>query len=229
MEKEISGGAMFGIVLIALAAIVGLGFGVFAIAKGTVSQGVTSVQSNLGSVNDSAYAEYDQTVVTGTQVNGAFQTFNNKSVAILVATQATIDQCGSSLGSNTFVSGGADVASTYKSTSIPAVEVLSAVNTTTAMAVTNSAGATADLEFINYNTLIGGTTPTVAFDSTCYRDSNGLLKVGNTDAQNSIDANISKSNAMEYIPFQGEFQAYLVKDLSGTVLGVSFEQVTSYN
>ena len=47
MEKEISSGAMLGIVLIALAAIIGLGFGVFAIAKGTANEGVTQVQENL--------------------------------------------------------------------------------------------------------------------------------------------------------------------------------------
>ena len=35
MEKEISSGTNLGIVLIALAAIIALGFGIFAIAKGT--------------------------------------------------------------------------------------------------------------------------------------------------------------------------------------------------
>ena len=44
MEKEISSGAMLGIVLIALAAIIGIGFGVFAIAKGVANNGVTNVQ-----------------------------------------------------------------------------------------------------------------------------------------------------------------------------------------
>ena len=39
MEKEISSGTMLGIVLIALAAVIGLGFGVFSIAKGVANEG----------------------------------------------------------------------------------------------------------------------------------------------------------------------------------------------
>ena len=93
MEKEISSGAMLGIVLIALAAIIGLGFGVFAIAKGTANEGVTQVQENLGAVSQSAYTDYDQKIVTGTQVVSAYQNFEGKNVAVLVMTQATKDRC----------------------------------------------------------------------------------------------------------------------------------------
>ena len=66
MEKEISNGAMLGIVLIALAAIIGLGFGVFAIAKGVANEGVTGVQENLDVVNSSAFTDFDQKIITGT-------------------------------------------------------------------------------------------------------------------------------------------------------------------
>ena len=59
---------MLGIVLIALAAVIGLGFGVFAIAKGVANEGVVNVQDNLGAVSDSAYTDYDNKIVTGTQV-----------------------------------------------------------------------------------------------------------------------------------------------------------------
>ena len=91
MEKEISNGAMLGIVLIALAAIIGLGFGVFAIAKGTANEGVTGVQENLGAVSNSAFTDYDQKIVTGTQVMSAVQNFEGKPVAILISTIATRD------------------------------------------------------------------------------------------------------------------------------------------
>ncbi len=52
MEKEISSGAMLGIVLIALAAVIGLGFGVFAIAKGTANEGTTNMQDTLNAVSE---------------------------------------------------------------------------------------------------------------------------------------------------------------------------------
>ena len=49
---------MFGIVLLALAVLIGLGFGVFAIAKSTANEGVTQVQDNLAQVNESIYKFY---------------------------------------------------------------------------------------------------------------------------------------------------------------------------
>ena len=52
MEKEISSGTMLGIVLIALAAVIGLGFGVFSIAKGVANEGTVGVQDNLNVVSD---------------------------------------------------------------------------------------------------------------------------------------------------------------------------------
>lgn len=86
MEKEISSGTMLGIVLIALAAVIGLGFGVFAIAKGVANEGVVNVQDNLGAVSDSAYTDYDNKIVTGTQVKAAYNSFKGKPVAILINT-----------------------------------------------------------------------------------------------------------------------------------------------
>lgn len=47
MEKEISSGAMLGIVLIALAAVVGLGFGVFVVAVGVTGNAVLLSESTL--------------------------------------------------------------------------------------------------------------------------------------------------------------------------------------
>ena len=58
MEKEISSGTMLGIVLIALAAVIGLGFGVFSIAKGVANEGTVNVQDNLGTVS-----EYEQKLI----------------------------------------------------------------------------------------------------------------------------------------------------------------------
>ena len=223
MEKEISSGAMLGIVLIALAAIIGLGFGVFAIAKGTANQGVTNVQTNLGAVSNSAYTDYDQTVVTGTQVTSALQTFNGKSVAVLVATQAAIDQCGATLGVTNWQANGAGVASAYTATNIPAVQCQNAAGAL--LPATTSGNATVALSFVNYNALLGGATPAVKFDTACYRASSGFNSTGGKLNLNSIAMNIGKSGMMEYIPAQGEFQAYLVKDLSGTILGVSFQQI----
>ena len=121
MEKEISNGAMLGIVLIALAAIIGLGFGVFAIAKGVANEGVTGVQENLDVVNSSAFTDYDQKIVTGTQVVSAIQGFEGKNVSILIATSSMKNAAVENK-----VSDGAGVSQAYstKGSKVPGVYAL---------------------------------------------------------------------------------------------------------
>lgn len=88
MEREISSGAMLGIVLLALAAVIGLGFGVFAIAKGVANEGTVGVQDSLGTVSDQAFLDYDQKIVTGTQATAALNTFEGKPYALFYNTNA---------------------------------------------------------------------------------------------------------------------------------------------
>lgn len=91
MESEVSGIARLGVVLLALAVLIGLGFGIFQISKGTANTGVTRVQSELDGVSESVYTSYDQTIITGTMVRSAMSDFEGESTAILVATQAWVN------------------------------------------------------------------------------------------------------------------------------------------
>lgn len=88
MEREISSGAMLGVVLLALAAVIGLGFGVFAIAKGVANDGTVGMQDSLASVSDQVFLDYDQKIVTGTQALASLKQFEGKPYAILYATRA---------------------------------------------------------------------------------------------------------------------------------------------
>jgi len=259
MEKEISSGAMLGIVLIALAAIIGLGFGVFAIAKGTANEGVTQVQENLGAVSQSAYTDYDQKIVTGTQVVSAYQNFEGKNVAVLVMTQATKDKCydddvdGSLEGGN-----GVDAA--YGNASFEFADVLVSAGTKGSFStgegenietwdydiypgVTDSKGNAVDTPvFINYNALLGvdaeyqtsgskaiytDSGKGIYFDTNCWRTTAAFHAVGGKVQFNNVSGNLSKSGMMEYVPSGARFQAYLIKDVSGTTMGVAFEQIGS--
>jgi hypothetical protein len=91
MENEVSSISKLGIVLIALAVLIGLAFGIFQISKGTANTGVNNVQEQLDSVSASTYTTYDQTTITGTMVRSAISDFEGKNTAILVATQAWIN------------------------------------------------------------------------------------------------------------------------------------------
>ena len=227
MEKEISNGAMLGIVLIALAAIIGLGFGVFAIAKGVANEGVTNVQENLDVVGNSVFTDYDQKIVTGTQVMSAVQNFEGKPYSILIATQATIKEFGEKSG----IGGGSGILTSYKSVdNVPVIE--SNIETEY-----GTGGTKVPLKFINYNAKLGKFTGSesngtiersiMTFDQNCYRWGSGLVAINGKIQMNGITGNLSKSGMMEYVPSGARFQAYLIKDDSGTILGIAFEQINA--
>lgn len=188
MEKEISSGVMLGIVLIALAAIIGLGFGIFSIAKGTANEGVVNVQDNLGQVSQSGFDDYNQKIVTGTQVVSAYNTYKGKPYAIVICTQALAD--GGDIGEDR-----------------PIV----------------TAGST---KMVNYNAKLASNTLT--HDNGVYTVT-GAFKV-TTDSRvdyYGVTDNLSKSGMTEYIPANARFNANLIKDASGTIIGMVFEQIAS--
>lgn len=256
MEKEISSGAMLGIVLIALAAIIGIGFGVFAIAKGTANTGVTNVQEKLEGVSQSEYTDYDQTIVTGTQVKSAYDNFAGKNVAVLIATQAVKDATHDTNPALKEDSAGIDSAygavskntDAYKN--VPYVrafadyaEAQSATGASTVYEMIRSNGAAVKTPvFINYNALLAsnddptkysadctdtGSFPEIYFDTNCFRAVHGYCTVAGKTQFNYISGNLAKSGMVEFLPSSARFQAYLVKDASGTTLGVCFDQISS--
>ena len=190
MEKEISGGVMLGIVLIALAAIIGLGFGIFSIAKGTANEGVVNVQDNLGQVSQSGFDDYNQKVVTGTQVKSAYNTYQGKPYTIWISTEA--------------------------------------LNTTTEEILTQKITMEDGSKYIVYNaTLEGGVE--IEYENGTYIVNKGFAidDASKRIKYNSKIDNLSKSGMAEYIPATARFEANLIKDKSGTIVGIAFKQVAS--
>lgn len=223
MEKEISSGTMLGIVLIALAAVIGLGFGIFSIAKGVANQGTVDVQTNLESVQASAYNDYDDKLVTGLMVKSAIQTFGGKSTAILVHTTAMEKGVKTYVGHNNIfarVIGTASDAKVY-------------INYCTILQAKG--------EEDGYYTRSGGTKITVndcpTLKSAEGRNAAEIYEgVLNVEAPFVLDANgkvvqdnnvggLNRTGNSEYINDNGKFQANLIKDASGAIVGVIFTQM----
>ena len=229
MEKEISSGAMLGIVLIALAAIIGLGFGVFAIAKGTANDGIVQVQDNLGTVSQQQFQDYDQKVIAGTQVTSALKNFEGKAVSILVQTKALADgqsiasagdhklapvvnlpySAGGSTVTGGFLNYNAIMAKDANGTRTSTIAGGAAVGSATGSQPAKLTGAL-ELTLQNgvYNTAYGFAT-----------DSNGAVRFDNSTA------GVYKSGNAEYVSSTAKFQANLIKDKSGTIVGVVFRQL----
>lgn len=271
MESEVSGIAKLGIVLIALAVLIGLGFGIFQISKGTANTGVNNVQAELDGVAVSQYSTYDQTIVTGTIARSALSQYEGKETAVLVATQAWVnyvyDSASHSGANNTDLLSKGSGFDIYKiTTAVPVVWAYSeedlatssnAYNDPTKAAVGKSytmkttAGVEALGSFINYNALLGsndaGTTGVTAakydtsnattpkytmagiyFDKNCFRCTTGFMTSDNGRVQyNNTVGNIQKTGTTEFIPTGAKFQSYLVKDPSGTVMGIALQQINN--
>lgn len=228
MEKEISGGAMLGIVLIALAAIIGLGFGVFAIAKGTANDGIVQVQDNLATVSQQQFQDYDQKVIAGTQVTSALKNFEGKAVSVLVQTKALAD------GQSIAAAGDHPTAPVVNAPYSIGGKVVSGgfLNYNAIMAKDSDGNAT--------NTIAGGAAVGTATTSQPAKLTGALeltLKNGvyNTDfgfaSENgsvlfdNSTAGVYKSGNAEFVSSTAKFQANLIKDKSGTIVGVVFRQL----
>lgn len=86
MESPISNTVMMGVVLIALAAVIGMGFGVFVISKDTVNTGTMEVQANIKNMQDINIDTYNDTVVLGRDINSFYENNRVKDLALLINT-----------------------------------------------------------------------------------------------------------------------------------------------
>lgn len=236
MEKEISSGTMLGIVLIALAAVIGLGFGVFSIAKGVANEGTVGVQDNLGAVSESAFEDYNDKIVTGTMVKSAVTNFAGKSVAILINTTAMNKEVKPYASHKTL--------QVYKlkqgENTIDAATQKKGSEKSLGTKIDNP--DTEGRYYVNYNALIGSTAVTNdAGETTVTWDNAGTLKLkdgvyeadgvafavdassGKVQFDNSVGG-YGRTGNCEYLAATAKFDANLIKDTSGTTIGVIFTQ-----
>lgn len=240
MEKEISSGTMLGIVLIALAAVIGLGFGVFSIAKGVANEGTVGVQDNLAVVSESSFEDYNDKIVTGTQVKSAVTTFTGKSVAILINNTAMdkgVKPYAEHKSIQVFTLAENGQNDEIKATTLKQIDD-KADNLGTAEAPTGKS------YYINYNALFGETvvvSDTDTSDVTVNTTAPGSLnlKDGIYNASGvafAVDANTGKvgfdssvggfgrSGNCEYIAATAKYDSNLIKDEAGTTIGIVFTQ-----
>lgn len=225
MEKEISSGTMLGIVLIALAAVIGLGFGVFSIAKGVANEGTVGVQDNLNTVTDSAFEDYNDKIVTGTQVKSAIQNFEGKSVAILVNTTAL--NKGVKSYANRSADGGPTVHMIAGLNYVNYNALLGADNAGTAVTKKAVAAVLTD------GNVLQNADGSVAADSgPSLKD--GVLTTATAFALDSATGKVlfdysigglSRSGNCEYVSASSKFESNIIKDTSGTNIGIMFTQM----
>ena len=243
MEKEISSGTMLGIVLIALAAVIGLGFGVFSIAKGVANEGTVGVQDNLAAVSESSFDDYNDKIVTGTMVRSAVTNFSGKSVAILINTTA-MDKGVIAYKEHAYINAYKLTNGAGKLGSDAALDGCVGQE-----ALADDKASTGEHYYINYNALLGDVGPGASTTSGGTTSTNNYVEwtsAGNIELKDGIfnasecpfavDATtgkiafdysvggFSRTGNCEYLNATAKFDANLIKDDVGTTIGIVFTQ-----
>lgn len=87
MERNISPAAILCIVLVSLACVIGIGYGAFAITKGSANEGTQEVASQTSYASNSWKDDYDAKDVTGAQVQSLVKGAESKGIAVFINTR----------------------------------------------------------------------------------------------------------------------------------------------
>ncbi len=199
---------MLGICLIALAAVIGLGFGIFSIAKGVSNEGTVNVQSQLEFVENFSLSQYNDTIVTGQMVVAAIKDYRGESLSILIH--------------NTAMNKGVSFYNEHEDLYLWDLEELTYVNYNTLLSSSEVAGA---LPEKNVQNLL------LVDEDDVYKEGKVVINRGfaiDSNGKVEEDLNIggfTRSGNAEYIDLNSKYNANIIYDLSGVVIGLVFTQM----
>ncbi len=242
MEKETSSLVSLGIVLIAIAVVITLGFGIFAVGKRLANNGQNDLVSQVDQINQSTFTDLDQQVITGTRLKGVINQLSSGNYAVLINTLALRNNQADAATltgdlATTIKGGGGSygiVSTNYPSQSAKGTAIANTI-------------------FVNYNALMKnaqtpkhGVTDKIAMDGTANDASDSLtdwkeLKmtdgVFETDLEfvsdattgniqkNTKIADFTKQGTTMYLADAAQFNSYCIKDSTDNYVGLAFIQI----
>lgn len=211
MERPTSNAVMIGVVLMALAAVIGLFWGVFTLSKTTINDGTTNVQEKIMQFEDLNWETYDDKEVLGREILSLHTTSTYDDIAILVHTVRMNDGVVISKDNDRYVQ-------FYKGEPY--------VNYGAILGVLGNDR----IEDMNEYLLEKGTAVRKSEDSleqkagAIYTDA-VLCRddLGYVTKDDSVTA-LKRDGTIEYINEKTTFDSMLIYDVSGAVVGVLFRQ-----
>lgn len=88
MSGNISEAMIIGIAIIMVASLVSTGLNLMVMSNSLLSGGTTTLQSGIDSISTQEFASFDNTKVSGTQVMTALSQFQGRDIAIVIQTKA---------------------------------------------------------------------------------------------------------------------------------------------
>lgn len=227
MGDEAVDGSKMGTKLIMFVAIIGLALAAFLVGKSLINTGVDNMESSSKSINDSRFSDYNKKIVKGRAVKSAIDTFQNEEVIILVHTLSE--------GTTNIAASGTYAG--YTGTKKPADTALQSwlgrdVDDNTL--ATKIDGAVFDSNegigkggswAVNYNALLDGTNQVTAKDGGYVYDADFMTDSKTGAVQYNLNTKyLTKKGAPEYIADGSSFDAALIKNSSGEIVGIVFSQ-----
>lgn len=177
MEGELGSGARIAIALIVIGVIISIIFVILGFTRGTTNQGITTVQNSMDSMSLAQFDDYDQKILSGTQVVSAIKLFEGRPVALVVRTTAQL---------GTTARTGHNYGAQLKDT-VAATKVITMPETETSFFTVNL-------------------------------DTTGIIKY------NMVYLPTTESGTKTFVRPTAKFLAQLIKDDTGTIVGICFTQ-----
>lgn len=250
MGDEAVDGSKMGTKLIMFVAIIGLALVAFLVGKALVNTGVDGLETASRNINDSRFSDYNNKVVKGRSVKSALETFANEEVIILVHTLNEGDfSLNGTKAETTFAGkvsdgrgstddqlkgGGASGvidANNADKVSAGDLQPLYAVHVDTSnekpLSLDNNKGIGEDKSgcFVNYNALAKNGKVSIdknggyKYDADFVTDSNTGSVLYNLQTRYT-----TKKGSPEYIADGSSFDASLLKNTAGEIVGIVFSQ-----
>lgn len=215
MGTDISEGAKVGIILIILCALIAIVFSLLTMMKNITSSGSQSLQNGLDQLSDSEFQNYDQKTISGTDVAAAIKIFEGRPVSFVVVTSADIKSGGGS-------------ATSWKGHLYGAHLSCCAPSATSG----TDGGANAGKTFaVTVNSAASGAEPAEAPTTEIAKYTGNAYYTGalyTNDAGSPVyNMNVrplSVTGKTTYVRSSAKFLAELIKDPTGTKIGVCFVQ-----
>lgn len=218
MDQETSKASFLGVGLTMIVAVIILGLAVFAVARGIMNSAQTSFVRTMDGASTAGLTDFDGTTVSGVKVRSCLEDYEGQPYMILVNTAALQKK---------YHPDGKAAATTSGNT---ADTVRADLKTREAYGTNNAdlqlvafSGReyciyNAQLDLTQTNTFTDSKEGYIAFEGQ-FKTEDGLIQY------NVQKINWKTSGCTEYLSSSASFVAKLVKDPSGTVIGILFTEV----
>jgi hypothetical protein len=204
-----------GTALFAFGFVLVIGLTIFTVGKSITNSGADKVTTQLNTVEQSEFEDYDQQTVLGTKVKAAYSNFEGKAFAIIVTTRSMVDN-----EANPTNCPGLDL--TGSAAGVDRVKMVDL----TGLAATNSQGnQRMDYWGVNYNAVLEADS-LVLENGAFLTDGTFETDNGSIQYYNQV-SNMRKQGNAEFIPTGAKYMSTLIKDSTGSTCGVVFVQTSS--